>query len=158
LWPRSLFGRLALLLLAVILVSQAAAIYLFRQDRAALIARQFGDTKLVELRSLRAALAATDPGVTEATLAKFGNAYMLASFPIRNSDASAADRRKAPCWSISSSVSRPSSGRTPSCAFSRVCSCSGSSSSRETAPTGPGSRCRRGPPTMRRRARWSGAW
>ena len=75
LWPRSLFGRLALLLLAVILVSQAAAIYLFRQDRAALIARQFGDTKLVELRSLRAALAATDPGVTEATLAKFGDAY-----------------------------------------------------------------------------------
>jgi len=75
LWPRSLFGRLALLLLAVILVSQAAAIYLFRQDRAALIARQFGDTKLVELRSLRAALAATDPGANDATLAKFGDAY-----------------------------------------------------------------------------------
>ena len=64
LWPRSLFGRLALLLLAVILVSQAAAIYLFRQDRAALIARQFSDTKLVELRSLRAALAATEPPVS----------------------------------------------------------------------------------------------
>jgi two-component system osmolarity sensor histidine kinase EnvZ len=75
LWPRSLFGRLALLLLAVILVSQAAAIYLFRQDRAALIARQFSDTKLVELRSLRAALAATDPGANDATLAKFGEAY-----------------------------------------------------------------------------------
>ena len=75
LWPRSLFGRLALLLLAVILVSQAAAIYLFRQDRAALIARQFSDTKLVELRSLRAALATTDPGANDATLAKFGDAY-----------------------------------------------------------------------------------
>jgi two-component system osmolarity sensor histidine kinase EnvZ len=75
LWPRSLFGRLALLLLAVILVSQAAAIYLFRQDRAALIARQFSDTKLVELRSLRAALAAIDPGANDATLAKFGEAY-----------------------------------------------------------------------------------
>ena len=44
LWPRSLFGRLALLLLLVILISQAAAIYLFRQDRAALIARQFSET------------------------------------------------------------------------------------------------------------------
>lgn len=75
LWPRSLFGRLALLLLGVILVSQAAAIYLFRQDRAALIARQFSDTKLVELRSLRAALAATDPPATAATLARFGQAY-----------------------------------------------------------------------------------
>jgi two-component system, OmpR family, osmolarity sensor histidine kinase EnvZ len=74
LWPRSLFGRLALLLLAVILVSQATAIYLFRQDRAALIARQFGDTKLVEIRSLRAALASTEP-VTAEMLAKVADAY-----------------------------------------------------------------------------------
>ncbi|HEX8009542.1 MAG TPA: ATP-binding protein, partial [Casimicrobiaceae bacterium] len=62
-------------LLGVILVSQAAAIYLFRQDRAALIARQFSDTKLVELRSLRAALAATALPASDATLAKFGEAY-----------------------------------------------------------------------------------
>jgi two-component system, OmpR family, osmolarity sensor histidine kinase EnvZ len=74
LWPQSLFGRLALLLLAVILVSQATAIYLFRQDRAALIARQFGDTKLVEIRSLRAALASTEP-VTPEMLAKVADAY-----------------------------------------------------------------------------------
>ncbi len=74
LWPRSLFGRLALLLLLVILVSQAAAIYLFREDRAALLARQFSDTKLVQLRALRAALAATDPRTTDATLARFGEA------------------------------------------------------------------------------------
>jgi two-component system osmolarity sensor histidine kinase EnvZ len=75
LWPRSLFGRLALLLLLVILLSQAAAIYLFRQDRAALLARQFSDTKLVQLRALRAALAAADPRATDATLARFGEAY-----------------------------------------------------------------------------------
>ena len=73
LWPRSLFGRLALLLLAAILVSQAAAIYLFRQDRAALLARQFSDTKLVELRALRGALASADPG-SAATLARLGDA------------------------------------------------------------------------------------
>ena len=72
LWPRSLFGRLALLLLAAILISEAAAIYLFRQDRAALIARQFGDTKLAQLRALRSALAAADPG--EVALARFGEA------------------------------------------------------------------------------------
>ena len=61
LWPRSLFGRLALLLLLVICISQATAIYLFRQDRAALLARQFGDTKIVQVKSLRAALASADP-------------------------------------------------------------------------------------------------
>jgi len=81
LWPRSLFGRLALLLLVVILVSQAAAIYLFRQDRATLIARQFSDTKLVQLRSLRAALAASDPRTADATLAQFGDAYRARIVP-----------------------------------------------------------------------------
>jgi two-component system osmolarity sensor histidine kinase EnvZ len=81
LWPRSLFGRLALLLLLVILVTQAAAIYLFRQDRAALLARQFSDTKLVQLRALRAALAATDPRATDATLARFGEAYRARIVP-----------------------------------------------------------------------------
>jgi two-component system osmolarity sensor histidine kinase EnvZ len=75
LWPRSLFGRLALLLLLAILISQVAAIYLFRQDRAALLARQFTDTKLVQLRALRAALVATDPRVADATLARFDEAY-----------------------------------------------------------------------------------
>ena len=39
LWPRSLFGRLALLLLMVVAVSQATAIFLYRQDRATLVAR-----------------------------------------------------------------------------------------------------------------------
>ena len=81
LWPRSLFGRLALLLLLVILVSQAAAIYLFRQDRAALLARQFSDTKLVQLKALRAALATIDPSETGPTLDRFGQAYQARIVP-----------------------------------------------------------------------------
>jgi two-component system, OmpR family, osmolarity sensor histidine kinase EnvZ len=81
LWPRSLFGRLALLLLLVILVSQGTAIFLFRQDRAALLARQFGDTKVVQLKSLRAALAAADPKSTSATLAHFGEEYQARIVP-----------------------------------------------------------------------------
>jgi len=80
LWPRSLFGRLALLLLLVILVSQATAIFLFRQDRAALLARQFGDTKIVQLKALRAGLAAA-PNATAATLAQFGEAYKARIVP-----------------------------------------------------------------------------
>ena len=82
LWPRSLFGRLALLLLAVILVSQGTAIYLFRQDRAALLARQFGDTKIVQLKSLRAALSTVDPQSTSATLAHFGETYNARLVPV----------------------------------------------------------------------------
>ncbi len=81
LWPRSLFGRLALLLLLVILISQATAIYLFRQDRVALLARQFDDTKIVQLKSLRAALAAADPRSTSATLSQFGQAYQARIVP-----------------------------------------------------------------------------
>ena len=81
LWPRSLFGRLALLLLLVILISQAAAIYLFRQDRAALLAWQFSDTKLVQLKALRAALATIDPGETGPTLDRFGQAYQARIVP-----------------------------------------------------------------------------
>ena len=81
LWPRSLFGRLALLLLLVILVSQATAIYLFRQDRAALLARQFSDTKIVQLKALRAGLAAAAPTATSATLAQFGEVYQARIVP-----------------------------------------------------------------------------
>jgi two-component system, OmpR family, osmolarity sensor histidine kinase EnvZ len=81
LWPRSLFGRLALLLLLVILISQATAIFLFRLDRAALLERKFDDTKIVQLKSLRAALAAADPKSTTATLTHFGEAYQARIVP-----------------------------------------------------------------------------
>ena len=75
LWPRSLFGRLALLLLLVIVVSQATAMLLYRQDRASLVARQFSDTKLLQLQALRAALAATDLRERGATLTRLGDEY-----------------------------------------------------------------------------------
>src|SRR5205085_763543 len=81
LWPRSLFGRLALLLLLVILISQATAIFLYRQDRAALLSRQFSDTKIVQLKALRAGLAAADPKSTAAALASFGDAYQARIVP-----------------------------------------------------------------------------
>lgn len=56
LWPSSLFGRLALLLVGVLAIAVLATILLFRQDRAALLLRHFGDTKIVQLRGLRDAL------------------------------------------------------------------------------------------------------
>jgi two-component system osmolarity sensor histidine kinase EnvZ len=75
LWPQSLFGRLALLLLMVIVVSQGTSILLYRQDRATLVARQFSDTKLLQLQALRSALAATDLHERGETLLRLGQEY-----------------------------------------------------------------------------------
>jgi len=61
LWPRSLFGRLVLLLVVVVALVAATTIVLFHRDRAALIARQFTDTKIVQLRAIRASLEGVDP-------------------------------------------------------------------------------------------------
>ena len=61
LWPSSLFGRLALLLVGVLSLAVLATIFLFRQDRAALLVRHFGDTKIVQLQGLRLALEGVDP-------------------------------------------------------------------------------------------------
>ncbi len=75
LWPRSLFGRLALLLLTVLLVAVAVTILLFRQDRATLLARQFSDTKIVQLQAMRAALAGVSPDGRRETLRRIGREY-----------------------------------------------------------------------------------
>jgi two-component system osmolarity sensor histidine kinase EnvZ len=56
LWPRTLFGRLALVLVGVLVLAVLATILLFRQDRTALIVRHFSETKLVQLQALRVAL------------------------------------------------------------------------------------------------------
>jgi two-component system osmolarity sensor histidine kinase EnvZ len=59
----------------VIIVSQGTAILLYRMDRAALVARQFSDTKLLQLQALRAALASTDLHERSETLARLGEEY-----------------------------------------------------------------------------------
>jgi two-component system osmolarity sensor histidine kinase EnvZ len=80
-WPRSLFGRLVLLLIAVVAIAAVTTFVIFRQDRAALIARQFGETKLVQLQALRAALEATDPGVRREQLSRLGREYGVRIVP-----------------------------------------------------------------------------
>ena len=60
LWPRSLFGRLILLLVAVVGLVALTTFLLFNRDRAALLASQFNDTKLVQMKALRAALETAD--------------------------------------------------------------------------------------------------
>jgi two-component system osmolarity sensor histidine kinase EnvZ len=81
LWPRSLFGRLVLLLVAVVALAALATIVLFNQDRAALIARQFTDTKIVQLRSLRAALDDVDPARRRDILDRLSREYGVRIIP-----------------------------------------------------------------------------
>ena len=81
LWPRSLFGRLTLLLIAVVAIAMAATILFFRQDRAALLARQFGETKIVQLQALRAALSAADIRERREALRDIGRRYGVRIVP-----------------------------------------------------------------------------
>ena len=74
-WPRSLFGRLMLLLVAVVALVVVTTILLFSHDRAALIARQFNDTKLVQMKALRASLEGVDGPSRRETLARLGREY-----------------------------------------------------------------------------------
>ena len=79
--PRSLFGRLALLLLVVVAIASVATILLFRQDRAALLARQFGDTKVVQLQAVRAALEAPDVRERRESISRIGREYGVRIVP-----------------------------------------------------------------------------
>lgn len=79
--PRSLFGRLALLLLAVVAIALAATILFFRQDRVALLARQFGDTKIVQLQAVRAALEASDASERRDSIFRIGREYGVRIVP-----------------------------------------------------------------------------
>ena len=81
LWPRSLFGRLILLLVAVVALVALATFVLFNRDRAALIARQFNDTKLVQVKALRAALEGADGPSRRETLARLGREYGVRIVP-----------------------------------------------------------------------------
>ena len=79
--PGSLFGRLALLLVAIVAIVMTATILLFRQDRVALLARQFGDTKIVQLQAVRAALEANDSRERRESILRIGREYSVRIVP-----------------------------------------------------------------------------
>ena len=74
-WPRSLFGRLVLLLVIVVALAALTTAVVFNRDRAALIAKQFGETKIVQLKALRAALEGADEPRQRETLSRLGREY-----------------------------------------------------------------------------------
>lgn len=100
LWPRSLFGRLALVLVGVLVLAVLATILLFRQDRTALIVRHFSETKLVQLQALRAALENLPREERRDTLPRLAREHGVRLF--------AADEREPP--GVGASGWRPGSG------------------------------------------------
>jgi two-component system osmolarity sensor histidine kinase EnvZ len=81
LFPRSLFGRLVLLLVAVAALAVLASVLLFRIERANLINRQLSETKLVQLQAIRAALASADGPARRENLDELSREYGVRIFP-----------------------------------------------------------------------------
>jgi len=79
--PRSLFGRLTLLLLAVVALAVLASVVLFRVERANLLNRQISETKLVQLQAIRAALAGADDPERSETLEELSREYDVGIYP-----------------------------------------------------------------------------
>ena len=81
LYPRSLFGRLALLLLAVVAIALVTTIAVFRHDRAALLERAFSDTKIAQLQAVRAALESSDAAQRRETVGRIGHEFGVRIIP-----------------------------------------------------------------------------
>ena len=79
--PRSLFGRLVLLLVTVVALAVLTSILMFRHDRAELLTRQFSDTKLAQLQALRAALESADGAHRRETLQRLNREYDVRIVP-----------------------------------------------------------------------------
>ncbi len=73
--PRSLFGRLTLLLLAVVALAVVASVILFRVERSNLSSRQLSETRLAQLQAIRAALSASDDPERSETLEELSREY-----------------------------------------------------------------------------------
>ena len=73
--PRSLFGRLVLLLVAVVALAVLTSILMFRMERSTLLNRQLSETRLVQLQAIRAALAGADGPQRRETLDRLSADY-----------------------------------------------------------------------------------
>ncbi len=79
--PRSLFGRLVLLIVAAVALAVLASIVLFRSERLALVNREVSETRLAQLQALRAALTATDDPERSETLEELADTYGVQIYP-----------------------------------------------------------------------------
>lgn len=81
-WPKSLFARLSLLMLAVLVVSQVVTWMAFRHDRERRIAEQFSETKIAQIQGLRRALMAVPRGARQGALAALARDYGAIIVPV----------------------------------------------------------------------------
>ena len=79
--PRSLFGRLVLLLVTVVALSALTSAILFRAERANLLNRHLSETKLVQLQAIRSALEGADGPERRETLARIGREFGVRVIP-----------------------------------------------------------------------------
>ena len=118
--PRSLFGRLVLLLVAVVALAVLTSIVMFRHDRAELLVRQFSDTKLAQLQALRAALESADGPHRRETLQRLNREYGVRIVPEERAPQHRPARRSVRCSPISRSACARTWARTPKCASRRA--------------------------------------
>ena len=142
--PRSLFGRLVLLLIAVVALAVLTSVVMFRHDRAELLTRQFSDTEA------RAAAGAAR-GAREHGHRCIGARRCTAQSRIRGAHRArgrAAEHRPAGAWDRCSPTSRHAcasgSDPTPRSASRRDCACCSCASAPAGKATGSASRCRSG--------------
>ena len=80
-FPRSLFGRLMLLLVIVVALATLTTMLVFKRDREALLARQFNDTKVMQMKALRASLDSVEGPQRHEALARLGREYGVRIIP-----------------------------------------------------------------------------
>ena len=96
--PRSLFGRLALLMIAVTAMGFIAALLIFRYDRASMTERNFSDTKIVQIETLRAALASMQQEERPGFLRRLGKEYGVRLVPVADRPVIGRAPRMANAW------------------------------------------------------------
>jgi len=79
--PRSLFGRLVLLLFAVVALAVLTSILMFRLERVNLLNRQLSETKLVQLQAIRTALETAEGPRRSEVLAQLSSEYGVRIIP-----------------------------------------------------------------------------
>src|SRR5260221_14486990 len=79
--PRSLFGRLVLLLVAVVALAVLTSVVLFRLERVSLLNRQLSETKLVQLQAIRTALETAEGPRPSEILAQLSSEYGVRRMP-----------------------------------------------------------------------------
>jgi two-component system, OmpR family, osmolarity sensor histidine kinase EnvZ len=80
--PKTLFVRLLLLMVAVIVLAQTATWFTFRAERAQLVARQFSETKIAQIQGLRAALANVPRAQRFGAISQLGKEYGVVIIPV----------------------------------------------------------------------------